>query len=183
MLLEGMGWQRFEDLAAEGFRQRGYTVTELGGHGARAVDMVLTRGTEVHLVDGKCWRAQAVGAAPLRGLAAAMQARGAAGGFVLTSGVFTPQARRLGEVLGIQLIDGATLRELIHAHAEKTQPAVHRRLPGGNAPPPPTGHPHHHPCHLCSGAMEEPLISSGLHAGERLLSCVHHPLCDGTRRL
>ena len=137
-LIEGMGWHEFERLAAEGFRQRGYAVSETGGGGGRAVDMVLTRGTERFLVDCKPWRSNAVGVAPLRELQALMLAREAAGGFVLSSGVFTPEALRFSEGRNIHLIDGSQLRDLLHAREEKTQPVVVRRegpFPDSTLPP------------------------------------------------
>ncbi len=54
-------WQEFESLVAEGFRQRGFTVTEKGGAAADGgVDIILARGTERFLVQCKQWRAQQV---------------------------------------------------------------------------------------------------------------------------
>lgn len=184
-LIEGMGWHQFELLAAEGFRQRGYVVSETGGGGGRAVDMVLARGQEHFLVNCKPWRANAVGVAPLRELKALMAARGAAGGFVLTSGVFTPEAVRFGEVCGIQLIDGSRLRDLLHAQDEKTVPVVIRReLPFLDTTLTPSAwRLHHQPCPLCGGSMVERVEQQGPQAGRRVLGCSHHPLCEGTREL
>lgn len=184
-LLEGMGWHQFELLAAEGFRHRGYVVSETGGGGGRAVDMVIARGTERFLVDCKPWRSHAVGVAPLRELHALMLSRQAAGGFVLTSGVFTPEAVRFSEGRNIQLIDGTRLRDLLHVREEKTQPVVVRRqgpFPDSTLTPM-DWHVRHPPCPLCGGAMVERVASDGPLAGHRVLGCSHHPLCEGTREL
>ena len=184
-LIEGMGWHEFERLAAEGFRQRGYAVSETGGGGGRAVDMVLTRGTERFLVDCKPWRSNAVGVGPLRELHALMLSREAAGGFVLSSGVFTPEALRFSEGRNIHLIDGSRLRDLLHTREEKTQPVVIRRegpFPDSTLPPS-AWRLRAQPCPLCGGAMVEQLRSSGPQAGTRVLRCTHHPLCEGTREL
>ena len=184
-VIEGVGWNQFELLAADGFLQRGYVVSETGGVGGRAVDMVLTRGHESFLVDCKPWRSNAVGVAPLRELHGLMAARGAAGGFVLTSGVFTPEAVHFSEGRNIHLIDGTQLRDLLHAREEKTLPVVIRR----EAPfldttlPPAAWRLRNQPCPLCGGAMVERLQATGPLAGRRVLGCSHFPLCEGTRDL
>lgn len=184
-LIESMGWHRFEWLAAEGFRQRGYVVSETGGSGGRPVDMVLTRGREVFLVNCKPWRANAVGVAPLRELQGLMAARAAVGGFVLTSGVFTPEAVRFSEGCGIQLIDGTRLRDLLHAREEKTVPVIIRReLPFLDTTlSPKAWRVRDQPCPLCGGAMQERVQQQGALAGRRVLGCSHFPLCEGTREL
>ncbi len=179
-LLDGVGWNQFERMVAEGFRHRGYAVSGTGGSGGRAVDMVLTRGHDRFLVDCKPWRARAVGPAPVRELAALVRAQGAAGGFVVSSGDFTEEARRHAEGEPVQLIDGSVLRELLAVREEKTQPVVVRRdepFPDTTLPPA-AWRVRAQPCPLCGGAMEE--VQRG---GRRLLACVHHPLCEGVRAL
>lgn len=177
-LLAGMGWAQFEHQVAEGFRHRGYTVTETGGGGGRPVDMVLTRGHDRFLVDCKPWRTRAVGPAPVRELLALVRLQGASGGFIVSSGEFTDEARQLADGHKLQLIDGQMLSELLNTREEKTQPAVVRR----EAPFPDTTlptaawRPRVQTCPLCGGAMEE-----AARHGRRVLACVHHPLCEGTR--
>lgn len=179
-LLHGMGWHHFEQLVAEGFRHRGYAVSDTGGSGGRPVDMVLTRGAERFLVDCKPWRSTAVGLAPVKELHTLMQARGASGGFVITSGGFTPEAEQFAQERQIQLIDGTRLRDLLHTGDEKTQPVVVRRagpFPDSTLPPG-AWRLRAQPCPLCGGPMVEVE-----RAGQRLLGCSHHPLCEGTRPL
>jgi restriction system protein len=176
----GVGWTEFERQVAEGFRHRGYTVSETGGGGGRPVDMVLTRGQDRFLVDCKPWRTRAVGPAPVRELLALLHSQGASGGFIVSSGVFTEEARRLADGHKLQLIDGQVLLELLNTREEKTQPVVVRRA----GPFPDTTLPasawklRAQPCPLCGGAMEEVERD-----GRRVLACVHHPLCDGRREV
>lgn len=179
-LIRGVGWHQFELLVAEGFRHRGYRISETGGGGGRAVDMVLTRGTEEFLVDCKPWRVQAVGIAPVRELAALIRSRSAAGGFVLSSGSFTAEAREYAEARRIQLIDGDALRELLHSREEKTQPVVVRRAGPflDTTLPPQAWRLRAQPCPRCGGPMVEVERN-----GARQLRCTHHPLCEGTRDL
>ncbi|WOB08377.1 restriction endonuclease [Piscinibacter gummiphilus] len=179
-LLAGIGWAEFERQVAEGFRHRGYAVSETGGGGGRAVDMVLTRGQDRFLVDCKPWRTLAVGPAPVRELVALVRSREAAGGFVVSSGEFTDEARQLAESQPVQLIDGKVLRELLNTREEKTQPVVVRREGPflDTTLPPSAWRLRAQPCPLCGGAMEEAERN-----GRRVLACVHHPLCEGMREV
>lgn len=179
-LLAGIGWAEFERQVAEGFRHRGYAVSETGGGGGRAVDMVLTRGQDRFLVDCKPWRTLAVGPAPVRELIALVRHREAAGGFVVSSGEFTEEARRLAAGHPVQLIDGKVLRELLNTREEKTQPVVVRREGPflDTTLPPAAWRLRAQPCPLCGGAMEE-----AERHGRRVLACVHHPLCEGVREV
>lgn len=184
-LLQGVGWNQFEIMAAEGFRLRGYMVSETGGGGGRSVDMVLTRGHDHYLVDCKPWRSNAVGVGPLRELHGLMVQRGAAGGVVLTSGVFTPEAIRFAEGHSIQLIDGTLLRDLLFAREEKTLPVIVRRQGPflDTTLPPSAWRRRAAPCPVCGGQMVERLQEDGPLAGQRVLGCMHHPLCEGVREL
>jgi restriction system protein len=95
--LDGMSWREFEMLVGEGFRLQGYQVSETGGGGADGgVDLVLRKAGETSgekfLVQCKQWRALKVGVDVVRELYGVMAARGATGGFVVTSGRFTEAA-------------------------------------------------------------------------------------------
>ena len=109
-MLRDMSWQEFELLVGEAFRMRGYAVTECGGGGADGgVDIELRKGSEIFLVQCKQWRAYKVSVTVVRELYGVMAARGAAGGFVVTSGVFTSDAEVFARGRNIELIDGSIL--------------------------------------------------------------------------
>ena len=119
--LERMSWKQFEQLVGEHFRRRGFAVQENDTGGADGgVDLVLTRGADRYLVQCKQWRARQVGVAPVRELYGVMAAEGAAGGYVVTSGVFSEEAKRFAEGREIELIDGEQLIGMI-----KVQSAPH----------------------------------------------------------
>ena len=112
--LQGMSWQQFELLVGEGFRRRGYAVTELGGGGADGgVDLVLSKAGEKSFVQCKQWKAFKVGVATVRELYGVMAAHGAAGGFVVTSGRFTQEASAFARGRNVRLIDGPALMQLL----------------------------------------------------------------------
>jgi phosphopantothenoylcysteine decarboxylase/phosphopantothenate--cysteine ligase len=82
---------------------------------AGGVDLVATRGSDRYFVQCKQWRARQVGVAPVRELFGVVAAEGAAGGYVVTSGVFTGEARRFADGREIELIDGNELRNIVEA--------------------------------------------------------------------
>ncbi len=112
--LDGMSWREFEILVGEAFRLQGYQVTETGGGGADGgIDLVLTKGNEKFLVQCKQWKAYKVGVDVVRELYGAMAAKGAAGGYVVTSGQFTGDAKVFADGRNLQLVDGPKLFGLI----------------------------------------------------------------------
>ncbi len=119
-VLGDMTWQEFEALVSEAFRIRGYVVKETGGGGADGgVDMVLTKGTEKFIVQCKQWRAQKVPVMTVRELYGVMAARGAAGGFVVSAGSYTADAREFARGRNIELIDGVAFFDMVRSVREK----------------------------------------------------------------
>jgi restriction system protein len=193
--LEAMTWQQFELLVGEGFRLQGYQVAELGGGGPDGgVDLVLSRpgrnGSEKFLVQCKQWRAFKVGVDVVRELYGVMAARGAAGGFVVTSGRFTDEAVRFADGRNVGLIDGPKL----HALLRQAQASGGRSSAGGATQP--AWAPSQAPtrardqtqvdvpaCPLCAKPMQRRIAKRGAHAGGAFWGCVGYPVCRGTRSI
>lgn len=184
-VLDGMSWRDFEKLVGEGFRLQGYRVVETGGGGADGgVDLVLSRpgtnGSEKFLVQCKQWRALKVGVDVVRELYGVMAARGAAGGFVVTSGRFTDEAISFANGRNVTLVDGPKLRELIrHAYADAGQSAP-RGYAGSAYSPKPTPD-QAVACPLCSKPMVRRSAKRGANAGTEFWGCTGYPACRGTR--
>lgn len=112
--LNEMSWQEFEMLVGEHFRRQGFQVSRQEGTGPDGgADLVLKNRGETYLVQCKHWKSYKVGVQPVRELYGVMAARGAAGGYVVTPGVFTDEALEFTKGLNIELIDGRKLRQLI----------------------------------------------------------------------
>jgi len=110
--LAALGRRDIERLIGESFRYRGYIVTGFGGSAVGdAVDLGLTRNGERFLVQFRHWQKRQVGIAVIWDLATAIAAQGARGGFVITAGEFTLEARQFAELCGIALIDGNALAQ------------------------------------------------------------------------
>lgn len=173
--LNGMSWQEFEILVGEAFRQRGYLVAEAGGSQPDGgVDLVLRRGKETFLVQCKQWKALKVGVGVVRELYGVMAARGAAGGFVVTSGTFTPDAQEFAAGRNLTLVEGETLFEWIRT--AKVSPAC---SPSSQVPQSPRAE--SPVCPKCESRMVRRKATKGANAGGEFWGCPRFPACKGTR--
>ena len=176
-VLNGMIWQEFEMLVGEAFRRRGYTVTETGGGGADGgVDLVLRKDGEKFLVQCKQWKAYKVGVTTIRELYGVMAAGGAVGGFVVTSGVFTQEAKSFAEGINIDLIDGSELTAMIKKIPRQSQSAITATQPVFQRSMAATAEPN---CPKCGSAMTKRTARQGTNYGKTFWGCTDYPQCRG----
>ena len=162
-----LSWSQFERLIGEAFRRQGFDVRETGnGAGDGGVDLLLTKETRQHLVQCKHWRAQSVGVTVIRELNGVVAARGAAGGFVVTSGSFTGDARAFAASCGIELIDGQQLGSMIGPQRLASPPATLTAA-----------------CPKCGSTMVRRVAKKGAYAGREFWGCSQYPACRGTVRI
>ena len=173
--LNAMSGRQFEALVGEAFLRRGYAVTGTGGGGADGEgDLVLRMKGETSLVQCRQWRALKVGVNAVRELHGVMAAKGAAGGFVVTSGVFTEEAQAFARGKNIELMDGKALHALIRG---VSVPARILRDPLSVMT---TGAPF---CPECQSRMVKRKARRGADAGKVFWSCARYPDCKGTREV
>jgi restriction system protein len=185
--LDGMSWREFEMLVGEAFRLKGFSVMESGGGGPDGgIDVVLSRpelnGAEKFFVQCKQWRAFKVGVDVVRELYGVMAARGAAGGYVITSGRFTEEAAKFAAGRNVQLIDGPALRALI-ATARAQAPSPTPSVAAAPSRPEAVSLDNSPNCPLCSKAMKRRTAKRGAHAGQDFWGCTDYPTCRGTRTM
>lgn len=185
--LDGMSWQQFEMLVGEGFRIQCYKVIETGGGGADGgIDLVLSRpgknGAEKFLVQCKQWRAFKVGVDVVRELYGVMAAKGATGGFVVTSGTFTNDAIGFASGRNVTLIDGPKLNDLIR-QAKVTARGASPRPAQGQPTASVAGPNPERACPSCSKPMVRRTAKRGANAGSEFWGCTGYPVCRGTRPL
>ena len=164
--LDGMSWREFEMLVGEAFHLQGYSVTETGGTGPDSgIDLVLSQGSEKFLVQFKQWKAFKVGVTVVRELYGVMAVKGAAGGFVVTSGRFTEVGTEFAVGRNITLIDGPRLHGLLAqakgSHNTVNQPLV--RVFEALVPPASSAVP---ACPACGAAMKRWAAKRGANSGE-----------------
>lgn len=182
--LDGMSWREFELLVGEAFRLQGFRVAETGGGGADGgVDLVLTKGSEKFLVQCKQWKAYKVGVDVVRELYGVMAARGATGGFVVTSGTFSGDAQEFAQGRNVKLVDGARLFGLIRQAKESlsARPSDSRPTADNRRPPAEPSGASMPSCPKCAAAMVKRTAKKGHNAGSEFWGCTTYPVCRGIR--
>lgn len=161
-------WWDFETLVGEGFRRRGFEVTERGGAGPDGgVDLALARGHERFLVQCKQWRAKQVGVSVVRELYGVMAAERVTGGYVVTSGSFTKDAREFASGRNIELMEGRALNALLLDSQQKDAAAP----VGGRMTP---------MCPSCKTPMVMRTAKRGSNVGSSFWGCAQYPKCRQT---
>ncbi|MFC5772014.1 restriction endonuclease [Thauera sinica] len=182
--LDGMNWREFEMLVSEAFRLQGYGVLETGGGGADGgVDLVLSKGTEKYLVQCKQWKAFKVGVDVVRELYGVMAAKGAAGGFVVTSGRFTEDAVGFASGRNLKLIDGPLLHGLIRQARSSRGQAPAQQSGASPLSAAQADTPSVPGCPACGTPMVKRTAKRGANAGEEFWGCSAYPACRGTRQI
>lgn len=178
--LHGMSWREFEMLVGEAFRIKGFRVVETGGGGPDGgVDLVLRKGGETFLVQCKQWKAFKVGVDVVRQLYGVMAARGATGGFIVTSGRFTDEARTFADGRNVTLVDDTRLAAMLESARSAREgagdPAVQiDRVNSATAAP---------ACPSCGSPMMRRNARRGPNAGSAFWGCSTYPACKGTRAI
>lgn len=166
--LNNMSWQDFEGITSEFFRRRGYSVVQKGGNQPDGgVDLVLSKGSDKYLVQCKQWKAYKVGVQVVRELYGVMAASGAAGGFVITSGEFTDEAKKFVDGLNIRLFDGATLHKMIK-EVQRPQSDENSTQQATQTQP---------ICPKCGQKMVRRVAKKGSNAGKEFWGCSGYPQC------
>jgi len=120
----------------------------------------------------------------VRELYGVMAARGATGGFVVTSGRFTDEAITFASGRNVNLVDGPKLHGLIR----KAKAGIDRSPARSAAAVAPAVQPspastQASSCPLCSGSkpMVRRTARRGTNAGSEFWGCTGYPACRGTR--
>ncbi|MBA3013968.1 MAG: restriction endonuclease [Proteobacteria bacterium] len=174
--LNEMSWADFERLVGEYYTRIGFQVAREGGNGPDGgIDLVLRQNNETHLVQCKQWKAYKVGVQPVREFYGVMTSRGAAGGYFVTSGVYTGEAQSFVKGLNLQLIDGVKLKKMIDVARKNPLPAASEtELAKKSAVP---------MCPKCGSQMKKRVARQGNNAGKEFWGCIAFPKCKGTRTL
>lgn len=179
--LDGISWQQFELLVGEAFRRQGFQVAGNRGGADSGVDLVLRKGGEKFFAQCKQWKSSTVGVTVVRELYGVMAAKGATGGFVVTSGRFTNEAKRFAGGRNVKLIDGSTLFKLIKkvqtARAEgDSEPAMQEAFAPTHAFATPS-------CPQCAKPMVQHTAKRANTAGRAFWGCSDYPACRGKRKI
>jgi restriction system protein len=167
--LRDLSWQEFEQVVGAHFERLGYAVTFTPAGADGGVDVVAREGSETFLIQCKQWRASQVGVSVVRELFGVMAARGATGGFVVSIGSFTADARAFAEGRNIELVDANTLLRSVRP-STSTPASLAPGVPSTQAPV----------CPKCGASMVRRVAKHGANQGRAFLGCSTYPKCRGT---
>jgi restriction system protein len=171
--LGDMSWREFEMMVGEFFRRRGFNVTLTGDGVDGGVDIVLKKGSEKYFVQCKQWKAYKVGAPTVRELYGVMASEGATGGYFVTSGEYTSDARKFADGKNIRLIDGKKLMDMIREVQRPHSSEIEKEsIVSSNVEP---------DCPKCGARMIKRVARQGKNAGKEFWGCSAYPRCTGAR--
>ena len=172
--LDNISWQQFEQLAGEHFRQKGYQVEETESGADGGIDLIIRKDDQKYLVQCKHWKAYKVGVKPVRELLGVMAGSGAAGGYVITSGDFTVDAKVFARDNEIRLINGLELDRILSHPPQKTlksslsaqaENPINKEKPS---------------CPKCGSDMVLRVARKGSRVGKEFWGCSAFPRCKST---
>ena len=163
-------WKDFETLVGEYYRRRGFRVEENRQGGADGgVDIRLRDKNGLHAIQCKQWRTQPVGVSIVRELLGVMVDQDAYSGSVVTSGIFTKEAKQFAEGKRMELIDGERLWRMIREVGGAKGASSHARntayAEGGDQ------------CPRCGSPLVLRKARRGRHAGSEFYGCSSYPKC------
>lgn len=166
--LANLTWREFEQLVGAHFERLGYGVSFTPDGADGGVDVIARKGSETFLIQCKQWRATQVGVSVVRELFGVMAARGATGGYVVSIGPFTVDARAFAEGRNILLLDAnSLLKSKATRHASPPDPPLSPQKPLGPA------------CPKCKSPMVRRVATQGANQGKAFYGCSTYPKCRG----
>lgn len=166
--IRALPWKKFEELLAEAYRRQGYSVREnsaLGPDGG--VDLELEKGGRIYLVQCKQWRNEKVPIHVIREMYGVMTAQRASGVHIVTSGMFTQEAKNFAASKPIDLIEGNVLAEMIR-NVQAGASSVRSLTPTSRR------------CPHCNGQLILRTVRRGDNVGSQFWGCASYPNCKYT---
>jgi restriction system protein len=168
--IRALGWRKFEELVGEAYRRQGYTVIENTTAGPdEGIDLMLKKDGGLVLVQCKQWKSAKVGVNIVRELLGVMTAKHATSGILITSGVFTQEAKNFAADKPIDLVDGTQLLHLI-ANVQKDETTLKKPLSEKSCPE-------------CGADLVLRTAQKGPNPGQKFWGCSNFPKCRFTKPL
>lgn len=180
--IRSLSWKQFEELLGEAFRRQGYSVQEntyAGPDGG--IDLTIKRDGNVYLVQCKQWRAAKVNVKVVREMLGLVTAHGAQGAIIVTSGMFTQEAKSFASGKSIDLVEGRQLVDMVQAVQGRPVVSANATAVGrqpGTVSERPTASVKR--CPRCGGDLIVREARRGAHAGSKFWGCSGYPACKHT---
>lgn len=173
--IRDLAWREFEELVAESYRRQGYQVLENHRGGADGgVDIRLKKDSALHLIQCKQWKSRKVGVGVVRELYGVMTAENAYSASVVSSGMFTQEAKNFASGKNVDLVDGPQLEAMIRQVQAARQPVTD---------PKPTVGPSSSACPRCGSDLVRRRAAKGKNSGIEFWGCSTFPKCRYTRNI
>ncbi|MDD2464135.1 MAG: restriction endonuclease [Desulfobulbus sp.] len=178
--IRDLSWKQFEELVGEAYRRQGYTVLENEGAGPDGgVDLWLRKDGNQYLVQCKQWKTLKVGVKVVREMYGLVTAHNASGSIIITSGLFTQEAKAFARDKPLDLVEGQQLVAMIDLVKNSPAPNTERVVSPGElsqneAQAAPI-------CPACSATMILRTAKKGAAAGQQFWGCSNYPRCKGIR--
>jgi restriction system protein len=170
--IKSLSWKEFEELIAEAYRHKGYSVIENYKSGPDGgIDLVLKKSGNHVLVQCKRWKSQKVDVRVVREMYGLMAAEHASAVIIITSGLFTQEARLFAEKKPIDLVEGHQLVDLIRSAQGKTIPSADINKPQLKQ----------QNCQKCGAKLVVRVARKGNNPGRQFLGCSNFPKCTFTQ--
>lgn len=172
--IRALSWREFEQLVAEAYRRKGYTVREnviAGPDGG--VDVSLEKDGQLHLVQCKQWNAQKVGVKVVREMYGVMIDRKASSMRIVSAGMFTQEAANFARNKPIDLIDGPQLAALLaDVRVERMEAVAALQNESSTS---------RSLCPECGSDLVIRTAQRGRNVGKQFMGCSGFPRCRYTR--
>ncbi|MFB3779533.1 MAG: restriction endonuclease [Bryobacteraceae bacterium] len=190
--IRALSWSRFEALIGEAYRRQGYSVSRPSGSGPDGgIDLVLRKDGNTLLVQCKQWKSWKVGVKVIREMYGVLTDRNAHGAIIVTSGIFTQEARAFAEGKPIDLVEGEQLAALIRSAqgvpsassaSRPSKPAPASRAVSQPAIQEPSSKPESSQkrCPQCGHSMVLRTAQRGPQTGQQFWGCSQFPRCRAT---
>ena len=170
--IKALSWKEFEELVGEAYRRKGYSVVENHGVGSDGgVDLRLSKDGNLFLVQCKRWKTQKVDVRVVREMYGLMTAERASGAIIITSGLFTQDARTFAENKPIDLIEGHQLTELIRSVRSPSSRPQTAETPKSSEML----------CQKCGSSLVVRVARKGRTPGKQFWGCSNFPKCTFTQ--
>ena len=112
--IQNLAWPQFKERVAEAYKRNGYNIMENSAFTADpSVDLVMRKSANLYLVQCRYWQNRKLGLREVKNLFSLMHEKQASGVYLLTTGIFTNEARHYALGRPINLLDGIGLVELL----------------------------------------------------------------------
>jgi restriction system protein len=170
--IRSLGWKEFEELVGEAYRRQGYGVRENAGAGPDGgVDLLLEKDGKMALVQCKQWRSWKIGVKVVREMYGLVTAERAHGAIIITSGMFTQEAKNFAAGKPIDLVEGKQLAELVGSVQKNAVPSSLNSSAIEDSTT--------KLCPKCGAEMVLKTARQGKYAGSKFWSCAKFPNCRG----